>query len=92
MSVNIYVGNLSYNVSEGKLNELFSQFGEVSSVKLITDQYSGRSKGFAFVEMNDKGEASAAIEELDGKEIDGRDLKVNTAKPKKNNQSFRKRY
>jgi len=87
MSVNIYIGNLSYDVSEEKIKELFSKFGEVSSVKIITDQYSGRSKGFGFVEMNDKDSADKAIQELNGTDVLGRDIKVNLAKPKKDNRS-----
>jgi len=82
MSVKIYVGNLSYDVTETQLKDLFGQHGEVASVKIITDQYSGRSKGFAFVEMPDKSEADSAIQQLDGKAVLDRNMKVNLAKPR----------
>ncbi|MDV6236588.1 RNA-binding protein [Leptospira ellisii] len=82
MSVNIYVGNLSYDLTEGKLGELFATYGTVNSVKIITDQYSGKSKGFAFVEMANEEEADKAIQNLDGKNVLTRNLKVNVAKPK----------
>lgn len=80
--MNIYVGNLSYGISEEMLIELFSQFGEVSSSKIIKDRDSGRSKGFGFVEMDDSGAGEAAIAELNGKEFEGRNLVVNEARPK----------
>ena len=84
--MNIYVGNLSYGVSDDNLREVFEAFGAVSSAKVITDKYSGRSKGFGFVEMDNDAEANAAIEQLDGAEIDGRSVKVNEARPKKDNR------
>ena len=80
--MNIYVGNLSYNLTEEELSELFSQFGEVGSVKIIKDQMTGRAKGFGFVEMSSDDEGTEAIEKLDGFEVQGRNLKVNQAKPK----------
>ena len=80
--MNIYVGNLSYDVNEEDLQKAFSEFGEVVSVKIIKDQYNGRSKGFGFIEMPDKTEANAAIEGLDSKEFKGRSIKVNQAKPR----------
>jgi RNA recognition motif-containing protein len=80
--MNIYVGNLSYGVSDDNLREVFEAFGTVSSAKVITDKYSGRSKGFGFVEMDNDAEANAAIEQLDGAEIDGRPVKVNEARPR----------
>lgn len=80
--MNIYVGNLSYKVSDDQLREVFEAYGSVSSAKVITDRNSGRSKGFGFVEMDNKAEAEAAIEQLDGAEIDGRPAKVNEAKPR----------
>lgn len=86
MSVNIYVGNLSYDVTETQLEELFGQHGKVNSVKIITDQASGRSKGFGFIEMNDKNEAESAIQQLDGKSVINRNIKVNLAKPKSDNR------
>jgi RNA recognition motif-containing protein len=84
--MNIYVGNLSYGVSDDNLREVFEAFGAVSSAKVITDKYSGRSKGFGFVEMDNDAEANAAIEQLDGAEIDGRQVKVNEARPKEDNR------
>jgi len=81
--MNIYVGNLSYKVEESELKEYFEEFGEVSSIKIITDKYSGRSKGFSFIEMTNEEEAKAAINELNGKEIDGRQIVVNVARPKR---------
>ncbi|MBR9979003.1 MAG: RNA-binding protein [Bacteroidetes bacterium] len=80
--MNIYVGNMSYNVSEAQLRETFEEFGEVDSVNVITDRDSGRPKGFAFVEMKDDAQARAAIENLNGTELDGRNLTVNEAKPR----------
>jgi RNA recognition motif-containing protein len=81
--MNIYVGNLSYKVEEIDLRQIFEEYGEVASVKIISDKYSGRSKGFAFVEMNDEAQAKKAIEELNQKEIDGRQIVVNVARPRK---------
>jgi RNA recognition motif-containing protein len=83
--MNIYVGNLSYSVKENELREIFEEYGEVTSVKIITDKYSGRSKGFAFVEMSNESEAKTAIEELNENEIDGRQITVNVARPKRQN-------
>ena len=80
--MNIYVGNLSYEVTEEDLHNAFSGFGEVVSAKVITDQYSGRSKGFGFVEMSDRAEAEAAIKSLDSSELKGRKIKVNQANPR----------
>jgi len=91
MSVNIYVGNLSFNLSESQLRDIFTQHGEVISVKIITDQYSGRSKGFGFIEMNDKNEAESAIQALDGKNVMDRAIVVNLAKPR-NEATKRSRY
>jgi RNA recognition motif-containing protein len=95
MSKKIYVGNMSYDNDEETLNEMFSEFGEVVSAKVIVDQYSGRSKGFGFVEMATEDEAQAAIAALNGKEVSGRNLKVNEAtdKPKRStgsNNNFRR--
>ena len=89
--MNIYVGNLSYEVNEEDLQKAFSEFGEVFSVKIIKDQYDGRSKGFGFVEMQDKKEAETAIEGLNGKEFKGRSIKVNQAKPRSNGSGGRGR-
>ncbi len=80
--MNIYVGNLSYEVTEEDLKEAFGAFGEVGTVKVIKDNYTGRSKGFGFVEMPDKSEAQSAIEGLNGKDLKGRSLNVNEARPR----------
>lgn len=78
----IYVGNLLYAITSDELRELFSQFGEVLSVKLINDRESGKPKGFGFVEMEDEG-ANRAIDALNGKDFLGRTIRVNEAQPKK---------
>lgn len=90
----IYVGNMSYGTTEESLTTLFSQYGEVSSVKIITDRDTGRAKGFAFVAMNDDSAAQKAIDELNGKEVDGRTLRINEAKPKEERprREFNNRY
>ncbi|DAB34387.1 MAG TPA: RNA-binding protein [Sulfurospirillum sp. UBA12182] len=80
--MNIYVGNVTYNTNDAKLVELFSSFGEVASARIISDRETGRSKGFGFVEMPNDAEANAAIEALNDKEVDGRTLRVNEARPK----------
>jgi len=80
--MNIYIGNLSYEVAEEDLKEAFEVFGEVDTVKVIKDKYTGRSKGFGFVEMPAKAEAQSAIEGLNGKELKGRSLNVNEARPR----------
>jgi len=80
--MNIYVGNLSYGISDDKLREVFEEYGEVSSAKVIRFRDSGRSKGFGFVEMDNDDEAKEAISSLDGEEIDGRSIKVNEARPR----------
>ena len=80
--MNIYVGNLSFEVTEDNLRSAFEDFGTVDSVKIITDRYTGRSKGFAFVEMTDNDEAKAAMSELNDKEFMGRTIKVNEARPR----------
>ena len=77
----LYVGNLSFNTSGNDLSELFSSVGTVVSSNLIEDRETGRSRGFAFVEMSSKEEGRNAIQQFDGKEVDGRDIKVNEAKP-----------
>lgn len=78
----IYVGNLSFGSSEQSISELFSQYGQVERVSIITDRETGRSRGFGFVTMPDAGDAQNAINELDGKELDGRTLRVNEARGK----------
>ena len=80
--MNIYVGNLSYEVTEEDLKQAFEGFGQVESVNIIKDKYSGESRGFGFVEMSDKAEAESAIEGLNGKELKGRTLNVNEARPR----------
>lgn len=82
MSTKLYVGNISFNTSNQDLIELFSAAGTVSSANIIEDRETGRSRGFGFVEMASSEEAQAAIAELNGKEVDGRTLKVNEAKPR----------
>jgi RNA recognition motif-containing protein len=82
MAKNIYVGNMNYDTTEGTLRELFAEYGEVTSVSVITDRYTGRPRGFAFVEMADEAAANAAIAALDGRDVDGRTLKVNEARPR----------
>jgi RNA recognition motif-containing protein len=80
--MNIYVGNLSFDMTEEDLKEAFEAFGEVESVNIITDRYSGRSRGFGFVEMPAKVQAQSAIDGLNGKELKGRPLNVNEARPR----------
>lgn len=87
MEKKLYVGNLPYSANDSSLNELFSKCGEVVSAKVITDADSGRSKGFGFVEMSNTDEAKKAIEQLDNTELDGRNIKVNEAKPKTDSRS-----
>ena len=87
--MNIYVGNLSYEVTEEDLKEAFGVFGEVETVKVLKDYATGRSKGFGFVEMSNNAEAQSAIDALNDKELKGRALKVNTARPRTENQSGR---
>ncbi len=79
---NIYVGNLSYHMSDDQLRDAFAAFGEVSSARIIMDRDTGRSKGFGFVEMPDDAQAQEAISKLDGQELDGRTVKVNVARPR----------
>jgi len=80
--MNIYVGNLSFDTAENQLKETFESFGEVTSVNIITDKYTGEPRGFAFVEMSDKDSAVNAIADLNGKEMNGRTLNVNEARPR----------
>lgn len=80
--MNIYVGNLSYGMSEDELREAFAAYGDVSSVKILTDRETGRSRGFGFVEMPNQSEGEAAIAQLNGKEVGGRSLRVNEARPR----------
>jgi RNA recognition motif-containing protein len=80
--MNIFVGSLAYSVTESELKELFESCGEVTSVKIITDRETGRSKGFGFVEMADKAEGQNAVETLNGKELNDRAIAVNEARPR----------
>lgn len=80
--MDIYVGNLSHDMTEQELEEAFKAFGQVTSVRIVKDRYSGQSRGFGFVEMPAKAEAQAAISGLNGKEIKGRTLTVNEARPR----------
>ncbi len=89
MSINIYVGNLSFNSSEADLKGLFATYGEVESARIIVDQFTNRSRGFGFVEMTNREEGLSAIQALDSKELGGRALKVNEAKPKSDNRERR---
>ncbi|MEY3179489.1 MAG: hypothetical protein RL463_332 [Bacteroidota bacterium] len=80
--MNIYVSNLSFNVQDEDLKEFFAEYGEVTSAKVITDKFTGRSRGFGFVEMSDDAAAQKAIQELDGATVEGRAIKVSEAKPR----------
>jgi RNA recognition motif-containing protein len=80
--MNIYVGNLAYAVKESELETIFGEFGQVVSVKIVSDRDTGRSKGFGFVEMQDEADGETAIEALNGKEMSGRAVVVNKARPK----------
>jgi cold-inducible RNA-binding protein len=82
MGKNLYVGNMSYDTTQNKLQELFGTYGEVASVNIITDGFTGRPRGFAFVEMATEEASSAAIAALNGQEVDGRTLTVNEARPR----------
>jgi RNA recognition motif-containing protein len=85
--MNIFVGNLSPNVTEDDLKETFKAFGQLESVKVIKDRYSGESRGFAFVEMPSKDEATAAIIALNGTDLKGQSLNINEARPRSDNRS-----
>ncbi|MEF2146431.1 MAG: RNA-binding protein [Desulfovibrionaceae bacterium] len=87
MSKNIYVGNLSWSSTESDVRAAFEQYGEVISVKLVEDRETGRPRGFGFVEMDDQG-AQEAIQALNGKNFQGRDLKVNEAKPRESRPRY----
>ena len=80
--MNMYVGNLSYEMSEENLRNEFAEYGEVQSAKIITDKFTGRSRGFGFVEMNSDDEGKKAMEALNGKDFEGRELVVNEARPR----------
>ena len=89
--MNIYVGNLAWSMTNEDLSALFEQFGSVTSAKILTDKFSGRSKGFAFVEMDNAEEAQAAISQLNDTDVQGRKIVVNEAQPKKDDGGFKKR-
>jgi len=84
MSTKLYIGNLAFQTTSQELQELFAQAGTVESASVVEDRMTGRSRGFAFVEMSTKEEATAAIDQFNGKELGGRALKVNEAKPREN--------
>jgi len=86
--VNIFVGNLAYTATDHDLRQLFEPYGVVDKINVITDKYTGRSKGFGFVEMPDSTAAKAAIQGLNGKELEGRALTVNEAKPREPRREF----
>jgi RNA recognition motif-containing protein len=90
--INIYLGNISYSATEGSIKELFEQYGSVSSVKIITDKLTGRSKGFAFVEMSDRAAGLEAIAKLDGTDFLNRNIKVNEARPREERPTTRRSY
>jgi cold-inducible RNA-binding protein len=84
MSMKLYVGNLAFQTNSQQLQELFAQAGTVESASVVEDRETGRSRGFGFVEMSSEDEASSAIQQFNGRELDGRSLKVNEAKPREN--------
>ncbi|ANH84124.1 RNA-binding protein [Niabella ginsenosidivorans] len=88
--MNMYVSNLGFHASDADLRELFRPFGQVSSAKVITDRFTGKSRGFGFVEMSSAGDASLAIRELDGKDVDGRRINVSAAKEREDRSARRK--
>lgn len=94
--MNIYVSNLSFNIQDEDLNGFFAEYGEVTSAKVIMDKFTGRSKGFGFVEMSDDAAATKAIAELDGSSADGRTIKVTVARPREerptNTRNFSKSW
>ncbi len=79
---NLFVGNMSFNTTESELRSIFEPYGEITRIQVMTDRDTGRARGFGFVELADDGEAAKAITELNGKELDGRALTVNEARPK----------
>lgn len=87
--MNIYVANLHYRLNDEDLHQIFSEFGEVSSAKIIKDHETGRSRGFGFVEMPNQEEAAKAMESLNGSEVEGKQLMVNEARPKQPNNNSR---
>jgi RNA recognition motif-containing protein len=90
--MNMYVGNLAYDVTENDLKELFSQFGEVAKVNIITDNYYRQSKGFGFVDMPNNSEADTAIKTLNGTDFKGRNIKISQAENRRKRSSHKRRY
>jgi RNA recognition motif-containing protein len=90
--MNIYVGNLPYNITEDELKDVFAEHGAVDKVTLITDKYTGESKGFAFIEMPTQSEAEEAVKSLDGSSVKGRNIKVNQARPRTDRPQRRRSY
>lgn len=90
--MNIYVGNLPWSIKDDELRQLFTEFGDVSSANVIMDKFSGRSRGFGFVEMPDSSAAENAIKALNEKEVGGRNLRVNEAKPREERPQRRSRH
>ncbi|NTV68179.1 MAG: RNA-binding protein [Chlorobaculum sp.] len=90
--MNIYIGNLPYSVTDGDLRDAFSKFGQVNSSNIISDKFSGRSKGFGFVDMPNDGEAREAIEAMNDKDFKGRTIKVNEARPREQRPPKREHY
>ena len=90
--MNIYIGNLEYGVTEDQLRDAFAEFGEVSSSNIITDKFTGRSKGFGFVEMPNDEEANTAIDALNDTELSGRPIRVNQARPREERPARPPRY
>lgn len=89
--MNIYVGNIPFTTTETELEQLFAQHGDVASVNIIKDKETGRSKGFGFVEMNEDSQGKEAVKELDGFELNGRNLKINEARPREERPPRRRR-
>jgi len=90
--MNIYVGNLDYGITDNDLRQTFSEFGEVSNANVIIDKFTGRSKGFGFIEMPNNSEALEAISSLNDSDLNGRTIKVNEAKPREARPASRSRY
>ena len=89
--MNIYVGQLPYSVTENELREIFSEFGEIATLNLIKDKFSGQSKGFGFIDMPNNAEADKAIKALNKSMLQGREIKVNQAEERRKKSNFRKR-
>lgn len=90
--MNIYIGNLPYSTTEDELRDTFSEFGQVDSANIIIDKFSGRSKGFGFVEMPNDDDAEKAIDALNDTDLNGRTIKVNQARPREERPMRRERY